>query len=647
MSIMKHMTATPDVRSTPVTHTVQTSCDAQAARRVAVQTLHREDWFDRFDGTGAYVDRPTDDFRQRMWHAMSFLNGKAKHIARANAMLGHLLPLKPDHFWSSGVTSILARFGDKLDENLRTALQDKLAQALPTESMQTFRGYNDNYPAMAALSAIIGGELTGQPEVVAGGLRNLESLKALLTRRGFLTEYASPTYSAITLTCLAEIVELTQNQRARALALAGEQRVWWEICSRFHAPTSSLAGPHSRAYMIDMLANAHNIHVSLYQALGDAVFINPVTAMFPPIRGQALHGGVGLPTAHAAWQTTPTYHLPDAAARYALDKPLPCTVEADCEQAAFSRNVWSSDRHPQTPLAEFQAGESHLVTYFTEDYALGTSSRPSMDGYQHTAAHLVPRRREATSLCDISTLFTRYLIGESTIDRHQHLGEQGRTISVQHEGTAMMLAWPKPGWGANQVGVDATREPVASLRLSVLLPCFWSRPNAVFLGDEPCAGCHGRSVSPVSVYIHDGPVYVALHPLFVDDLGRSQAVRIAEHDEIGVISFVNYEGSPKTFSYTDLVTTRNGIVIEVDQASRWESFDAFRRHHASPAITDQWYAADAMRLVRYARPGLSLEMAVSPVSEGIKYRSVNGQQARAPKLVLPGADRQAIPWLDA
>ncbi len=616
----------------------------QNDRRRRVQSLHRAFWFDRFDASGNYVHESTPDSRQRMWHAMSFLRGDAEHVRRANAMLRHLLVDPPHHFWSAGVTSILARFHDRLDVELRERLLSKLADALPAEAQQTFRGYNDNFPAMAALAAIVGGEMTGQPEVVKGGLRCLESLRHLLLRRGFLSEYASPTYSAITLTCLAEVVELAKHREAKDLALAGEQRIWFELTGRFHPATSFIAGPHSRAYMVDMCAHLHTSHIALYQVLGDAVWINPTYTAFPPTEGQALHGGLGLLHGHVAWQTTPTYHLPVDAARLALDKPMPCTVEADCEQAAFSRNVWNGERHPITPLAEFQASDSHLVTHMTAEYTLGTSSRPSMDGWQHTAMHLVYRRQPKASIRDVATLFPRYLMDDMKPDRHRHLGNQGRTMCVQHESSAMVLAWPKPAWGDPPQGIDATTQPVSTLKLSLILTQFWSQPNAVWIGDEPCEDWSAARENPEPVFLHDGPVYLALHPLHIDDLGRASAMTIEQVNGFGMINLINYIGSAKTFEYHDLLACRNGFVIEVGHAPDWHSFQAFREYHAAPRISDQWDTADAMRTVRYQRDSMALEIAMSPFSEGIKHRSINNRLVRAPKLILPGVRPSLIPW---
>jgi len=627
--------------------------DPQSDRRDRVQALHREHWFDRFDDAGDDVRDPVDDFRQRMWHAMSLLAGDEAHARRANAMLRHLLPRQPDHFWASGVTSILARFGDRLDDDLREGLRRNLSAVLAREAEQRFRGYNDNFPAMAALSAIVGGELCGDKQAVAGGLANLESLRRLLTRRGCLTEYASPTYSAITLTCLAEIVELSSKDTACELALAGEHRVWIELASRFHPGTSSVAGPHSRAYMVDMVAHVHNAHVAMYQAFGEAVFVNPVTCMFSPVEGQAIHGGSGLGMGHGAWQTVPTYHPPPAAIELALDKPLPITVRADTEQAGFPRNVWEPRPHPDTPYAEFAAGPAHLVTHLTEDYALGTASRVCMDGYQCTPFHLAYRRRRPTEqrparLQDVATLFARYLQRDIEPNRHRHLSDEGRYITAQHESTAVVAAWPKLGWGSTPANPDATESPTDTLKLSLMIPAFWGGPDEVWLGDAPCDQWAGEAAAPASVYVKDGPVMLAVHPLSIDAAGDGHrsggGVRLCTAGGFCMIDLVNYAGPARGFETGELLTLRNGFAVEVAAVGDDLDFAAFRRIHSAPQITDRYDWPDGMRYVSYIREGLSFELAFSPISEGIKYREVNGRLAPAPRLDIPGHHADTLAW---
>lgn len=621
----------------------ESTASAQAMRRDVLMARHRlvcRNWYVGRDPVRAH-------WRYPLWHALSLLGGDEADAALGVEMLEAAAAGEgKGHFWSSTVASILVRHGQTLDDGLRKRLETRLAGYLPDEARQRFRGYNDNFPAMAAMAALVGGDWLGDDDAITGGLENLRSLRRLLTRRGNLTEYASPTYSAITLTCLAEIVAWCPLEAARELALAAEQRVWVEVCSRWHRGTSSLAGPHSRAYIVDMCAHPHNITVPMYVAFGDEVVWGVELPLTEDVAERAVHNKFEAGLAHTAWHAAPAYHPPAEAEALVRDVPARRVVRADSEQAAFHRNVWSADRHPVTPLAEFPASESDMYTFMTPRFALGTSDRPSMNSYQHTAMHLTYRRAETLQrLGDIAALFPRYLTNDKQPDRCKHLNDEGRTLCVQHASTAMVLYCAKPGWNANSTVEDATIQPVSSLKLSLLLTCFGARPRELWLGETELDAWSGRGEAPAPVFFRDGRVYTAIHPLHLTDHDRDAAVVVHEANGFGIIDFVNYRGAERTFTASELMTTRNGFVIEVAEAPDFTSFAEFRAAHASPAIVDEYHAPDAMRLVRYDRDGLSLGMEVSPISEGVKCRTVNDQLVRPVKLEIEGLDTGALPWM--
>jgi hypothetical protein len=618
----------------------------QSLRRDDALRRHREAAFDRYLDDGRMRTDKPHDWRTYFWNAASFLQGEPRHVRRANAMLRHVAPLGGGHFWTSAATVILARYGrdqNLLDPDVTASLTARLAEQLPREADHWFRGYNDNYPAMAALSTLVGSYLTGQPHLVPGGLRNLDSLRKLYMRRGFLSEYASPTYSPITLSMLAEIVSLSPNAEARELALVGEQRLWGELASRWHAPTSSLAGPHSRAYMADMCAHHHTAHVIFYIAMGEAVCpINLTNAQYPAVPGQAFHNGGPSVGKHACVE----YHPPEWAYDLALSKKRTYTVRASAEVAAMSRNCWSTERHPETPHVEAPAHDDHTTCHMTPDFAIGTSRTSWLDGPQHAGMHVVYRRRTAIeSLRDVGSIFPRYLFNEPVFNRHQHIDCQGRTVCVQHASTAMVAYRPRPVYGKERnVGYDVERSPVTAAKLSLVVPSFWNPPVELFIGETRATGWEGESEQPQSIYLHDGRIFVAIHPLHVTDLGRGCGVRLEQSEGFGLISFVNYQGTGRTFAAHELPAIRNGFVIEVVSVDAFDDFSAFRAAHASPRIEDSFDASDGMRRIRYERPGLSLGMEISPYSDGIKCRTVNDRLADEPRFEATGFDPSAMPW---
>ncbi len=630
---------------------------AQALRRQLVQSMHRDGSRYLFRSDGRFANEQLAyDARAYCWYALAFFTGNAADVALANGMLRQTntksYAAGMGHFWCSAIASVVGHFSDRLDGDLRAALLERLSVSLEKESHQRFRGYNDNFPAMAAVTVLVGGRLCGDRKYDEGGLACLRSLKALLSRRGVLSEHSSPTYTPITLTCLAEIAELCDIAEARELATIAEGRIWLDLCAHFFRPTSSIAGPHGRAYCADLCGHFLKAHVCFYQAFGDAIAINPLNTAYANTPGQALHENrADFVQKNIGWQTTPTYHLPAGAETLALHKPASFELRANTEQAAFSRNVWSTDRHPTDPLGEFAAGEINTYTYMTPHYALGTSDRTFLDGLQHSPLHLTFSRQAgvAHSLTDVATLFPRYIIGDRLPDpmRH-HLYDDGRSVCVAHKGAAMALYHARPVWSAKPDTPDWNKVPANKLHLAVLLTCFTKSPEEVWLGECRVEDWNAQTNNAVPVLISDHGLYIALHPLIATDLGRPCAVRLERVNGFGMVSLINYEGPARTFSDGELATCLNGVVVDVAAAEDWRTqggFEAFRRLHAGVCITDTFAAADAMRHVSYGREGLDLEMEISPVSDGIKYALVNGRPPKKPAFEAPGLAPADIAWL--
>lgn len=183
------------------------------------------------------------------------------------------------------------------------------------------------------------------------------------------------------------------------------------------------------------------------------------------------------------------------------------------------------------------------------------------------------------------------------------------------------------GWGSTPQPGDPTVEAVTSLRLSLILTCFDKSPDQVWLDDVSVDHWSAQLASPASIFWRDGSVFVAVHPLNVFDHGREHGVALRQSNGFCLIDLFNYQGPPRTFTAHELLTTHNGYAIEVASADDFESFAAFRAFHGSPVVTDVYDPADAMRILRYEREGLSLGMELSPVSDGVKCRTINDRLA--------------------
>jgi hypothetical protein len=78
------------------------------------------------------------------------------------------------------------------------------------------------------------------------------------------------------------------------------------------------------------------------------------------------------------------------------------------------------------------------------------------------------------------------------------------------------------------------------------------------------------------------------------------------------------------------------------------SFAAFRaaysRHAVEDGLSSSMHTRHRLsRTVRYSREGLELEY--SPVSEGVRYRTVNGAVPDSPMLALTGVETSLFPFV--
>ncbi len=88
-----------------------------------------------------------------------------------------------------------------------------------------------------------------------------------------MSEYNSPTYTALTLWFLALIAEHSTTEAARRLALFLEERLWVDVAMHFHAPSQQFAGPHSRSYQDDSVGGFSALHCTMLAAFEEPLFL--------------------------------------------------------------------------------------------------------------------------------------------------------------------------------------------------------------------------------------------------------------------------------------------------------------------------------------------------------------------------------------
>lgn len=345
--------------------------DGQRRRRAEIFGLHRAACGPLFSDAGKWIGKSTPPGgRERLWHATALLADAATR-AKANAIIRETFAMRDrkefigpfSHFEFTASAQLLAKDHGELTPDNRALLSSLVRETFKRKGPIRWLGYNDNFPAMANLVATLGGEMFDDRDAREHGLAGMRRLLEYFERRGLLAEYTSSTYSPVTVMCFAEIAEYARHPEARRLALEIEHRIWLDIATHFHAPTNILAGPHSRAYNADSVGHLFQVHMLLYAAFGDAVWLNPKRFLFPPAEKQEIHhdGDVPFMQCSAVWIAGATYHPKPEIGRIAFQKSFPFDVIATSEQGTATAVVMNREADgkvtPTKEVMEYPGGE--------------------------------------------------------------------------------------------------------------------------------------------------------------------------------------------------------------------------------------------------------------------------------------------------
>ncbi|RAV19695.1 hypothetical protein [Paenibacillus contaminans] len=553
------------------------------------------------------------------------------------------------HFSPCNALQLLTKYRSLLDEACISRLNGYMEMMWSHFSGDDldFVGVNDNFPCISTFVMLIGGELFEREDLFAIGVKRLNQLKGMLSRRGAPTEFSSPTYTPIQVLALAEIANLIRDEEVRNMALQCEERIWVEVLGRYHGETFQMAGPYSRAYTVDSTGHSHHARDILYAVLGDHMQVNPLNTLFSTENGQqdeVIHGWPAYMQVLSAWQLNTIYHCPVYLAEWALNRKYPFEYQATVEyssstDAAASAAILGPEEDGET--YEYGAGSGIASTYMTAGYALGVSTNEFHNGVQTDSFHLLYKKSSpVVRQSDIRAVYANYIVNERPpMLTETILGDDGRKLGLQHQNSAILLYKPKLYANA-----------IHSLKLSIQLPSEFGQVEEIWLGDRKLETYEAESTEPCPVFIKDGEVYMAFLPLMLTDHGRKAAVRIETVNRFVMISFYNYEGEERHFAKRELLLTGNGFVAEVRDCREAESFEAFRRQVALAAVTDRMYAnmhtrGTYVRHTGYKRDGLTLECEYSPASEGIKYQAVNGAVPLVDRIRTTGLDVERLPFL--
>lgn len=598
--------------------------------------------------------------RERLWFAYSFLAEGSEDAYRTGNRIIEASQYTLCHFAPKIAIQILLKYEERLTDGAKNKLYGYLDDAIEESASDEmdFVGVNDNFPCMSTFITLLGGKLLSRPDLIEIGTKRLHQLKGMLIRRGFVSEFNSPTYTGIQLDALAEIANYVEDEELRRIALQCEERIWADQLARLHLPTSQLAGPYSRAYTADSMG--HTQHYAVYAVLGELLPVNPLNTLFASKDaepGYMIHLNMAFLQVTVASMLNTIYHCPEELVQHALNKKYPYEVSGTAEFSSSSdEHAWESPKDSvlAEDMVEYPAGVGSNTTYMTEDYALGTTTHEFHNGVQTDSFHLLLRRdpRKEASLSNSRAVYTKYIINDKNPGRSNEyermsitspdnsLWDEGRKLAFQHQQTAMVLYKPK------RFG----RLQVSSLKLSVIIPCPFSEPDEIWLGEQRIEALTGESLEPCPVIVKDGAVYMAYHPLLLTNHGRQAAVKVERANGFIMLSFYNYEGEERDFDPKTFVRTGNGFVVQVSSEQEAGSFEAFRNTVRKAQIHDETHSSPhsrrtVLRRTTFETKGTRLSCEYSPISEGIRYLEVNGRTLATEKLSITGYDVSRLPFM--
>jgi hypothetical protein len=579
--------------------------------------------------------------RDTCWYAISLLFAEGRS-GEGQQLLASLHAEDGTHTPAT-MLAILLRIPDLLPESVRAHLDGEILGRLDEAAGTVWKDGNVNHPLAAYATLILGGERYGEPWATALGLRRLQEFRRRIgehrsrfRRQAEMSEYNSPTYTALTLWWLALTAEHATSDDARSLARFLEERLWIDIAMHFHAPSQQLSGPHSRSYMEDSTGGFSAVHCTMLAALDHEIFISPDI----PVRYN--HPSALLQNALVAILP---YHVPDLA-RKLFWKPFPYGFRKTTYGEAYhenSRRSASPDTQTMlrrmhgaeeggthndtgTPSAfddeAYHGGWSELTTFMTEEYALGSASLPYVNAGHADAVMLrIRRNSRIASAGDFRSFFTRGVYNGARIGERNfchvtqaeidecYLYEEGRSATYQRENRIIVCYAPKR---AGHLGVS-------SFHLNLLITYPVPFDTLLVNGKEvtdfpfPCppdATICFRDFQTFGLILLAPPVPAAREPALLRRTG-----------DFLELSLSNYDGPPRGFSRHDINGWKTAFAMELATSSEI-SWEEFLKHSGTCRLREE--ADGAVRRLTFSSGTNVMEFGYDPYREEILSRRWNG-----------------------
>ena len=645
--------------------------EEQKGRRIKVCTRFYEVTKDFHDSEGNWLPGIPDNaaavrLRNDAWFFQAYLDSG---IPEACTLGNQILRLSATdegagNFGWTGLLQAVYRNRHLIEDDVFEKILKHLPKAVErsADTWQTFVGNNANHPCLASTICVLGGQLLGNRNAIEEGRRKLIRGKEVLTRRGLPAEYESSDYKSAQIISQSAIVDYAEDEEIKELALALEIRLWVGALGHYNLATGEPDGPHARAYIEGEAALPDHQNLLYYAVLGNKMPYDPVDLLFQKERNdeeyylyklyrQKGHHGFRHMICTAVWQITANYHCPRELVDWTLNRSYPFIFQSTVEYCPtddyggrFNDRLLTLEEYPSSP--------GTIYTYSQPDYSLGTADRDWYEGAQCSSFYILYRKeKKVKGLAEVGTVFARMMVngvkpGESYFSEILNRNVNGTTVdygrrtNIQERGTALVVYKPKVHCNKN----------LKELKVSIIFTHYYGKaPTEILLGDKSAENYDEVCTDPCSVYVRDGSVYFAFHPLSLTDLGRDYAVQVEQIENYTMISFVNKTGEAKDYGHHEILEVGNGFAAEASSEAESGSFTDFIETVSKGVVYDVREMINNgkyIRHVKYTRDDITLEGEIAPISGGVKFLTVNGKVPFFDRLDITGLNTTCLPLID-
>jgi len=496
-------------------------------------------------------------------------------------------------------------------------------------------GYNfvtstQNFNHMAALGALLGGNIIGSKYAMADGRYGLEHLPLRLWAMldGSTQEMLDHYYFSITLSVQKMLADFAPTALDRLMARTMLDRSIELLAAAYHPGLHRFINPSGRATLSGVLVTQEGIN-SVLHTLSKQGVVNYLNEPF----NATVHGmpvwGHDFPPGRVAIQSLKEKWAPDWVANVIDHKTFPFEeTSTETTRGTFKPPLWR---------------RMYLGQYY------GLASQDIKGGTVDVMAQWNHKAKPATTMEDIGTLTLRYAINESDMATTYGgtMPYAGGIVTFQHKNRAIVFT--KPRTEKERIVALAGNNGLRSLSSVIALWNF--RPNADWelfvdgwrINQFPVSIKAGQVIT-----IKDGVSYIGVIPLPATNLGRTDEVVIgfggggksepkgaAISPALTITSYNFEKDTPVALDKLDWpainTATYGGFVIELGDVTEHGDFIEFSRRMQTNALTTHWDPRQKMLTVTY-RSGKDLMEAgfiTDFAQSDVHYAVMPGQQLKA------------------